>query len=225
MKDNKRMLGIMTVTIVCFIIMAFIDGVIKPDYFIKSAWKILFFLALPVLYALFDKKVDIKGIFRANLKGIKIAFALGISVFSVILSAFFLLRGVFDFSGITKALEQNVGVSKNNFIFVSTYIAFVNSFLEEFLFRGFAFLKLKEVIDVKYASVFSAAVFSLYHVAIMVGWFSLFPFLLVMVGLFLGGLIFNYLNFKFDNIYSSWLVHMFANFSINIIGFILFGVI
>jgi hypothetical protein len=37
--------------------------------------------------------------------------------------------------------------------------------------------------------------------------------------------IFNILNEKSENIYASWLSHMFANFAINTIGFILFGII
>ena len=45
------------------------------------------------------------------------------------------------------------------------------------------------------------------------------------VGLIVGGLIFNALNDKFGNIYPSWLTHMAANFAINTIGFILFGVV
>ena len=35
----------------------------------------------------------------------------------------------------------------------------------------------------------------------------------------------DYLNELNNNIYSSWFVHMFANFAINTVGFILFGVI
>lgn len=46
----------------------------------------------------------------------------------------------------------------------------------------------------------------------------------VKIVLFLGGLIFNYLNEKCKNIYPSWLVHMCANFATNTIGFILFGI-
>ena len=42
-----------------------------------------------------------------------------------------------------------------------------------------------------------------------------------MVGLVIGGVIFNWLNEKLDTIYCSWLTHMFANFAINTIGFIL----
>lgn len=36
-----------------------------------------------------------------------------------------------------------------------------------------------------------------------------------------GGLIFNWLNEKLGCIYGSWLTHMFANFAINTIGFLL----
>ena len=35
----------------------------------------------------------------------------------------------------------------------------------------------------------------------------------------------DYLNERCENIYMSWLVHMFANFAINTVGCILFGII
>jgi len=222
---TKRMISIVSITAICCIIMAVVDGIIQPDYAVKSAIKIILFLAMPFIYSLFDREVDIKSLFVANKKGIKTAFMLCIPVFAVILAAYFCLKDVFDFSAITKSLTGNIGVNGGNFVFVATYIAFVNSLLEEFFFRGFAFLTLKKVTSLKFAYVFSAAAFAIYHIAIMTGWFSIWAFVLVMIGLFAGGLIFNYLNCKSNNIYTSWLVHMFANFAINIIGFILFGII
>lgn len=57
----------------------------------------------------------------------------------------------------------------------------------------------------------------------MIGWFDITVFVLTLSALFIGGLIFNYLNEKFESIYISWLIHMFANFAINTIGFILFN--
>ena len=70
---------------------------------------------------------------------------------------------------------------------------------------------------------FSAGAFALYHVAMMTGWFSPLLFLLVMAGLAAGGIIFNRLNEKLETICASWIVHMFANFAINTVGFILMG--
>jgi hypothetical protein len=55
----------------------------------------------------------------------------------------------------------------------------------------------------------------------MIGWFNIGLFALVLVGLAAGGAIFNYLNEKHESVYTSWFVHMFANFAINTIGFIL----
>jgi membrane protease YdiL (CAAX protease family) len=122
-------------------------------------------------------------------------------------------------------LTENIGVTGKNFLFVSLYISFVNSLLEEFFFRGFAFLTLQRSVGKKFAYVFSAASFALYHIAMMIGWFSIGLFLLVMAGLFIGGLLLNYLNAKSQTVYPSWLVHMFANFAINTIGFLLFGIL
>ena len=216
---------ITAITLFCCAVMAVVDGVIQPHYWIKSAVKLVLFLCLPLAYAHFNCDIDIKSLFVANKRGMKLAFGLCIPVFAVIMAAYLLLKDVFDFSAVTGALTGNIGVDKNNFVFVALYISFVNSLLEEFFFRGFAFLSLKKFASPRFAYAFSAAVFALYHIAIMTGWFSVWVFVITVAGLFAGGLIFNWLNAKSDNIYTSWFVHMFANFAINTIGFMLFGII
>lgn len=226
MKNNTKKSILMVALIGMFcVVMAVVDGVCKVDYFFKSIIKLVLFLILPVVYSFFDKDINVKGIFIPDKKGMKRAFLLGVLVYGVILGGYLLLKHIFDFSAITGALTKNIGVSGENFIFVSLYISFVNSLLEEFFFRGFAFLNLKRVSGRKFAYVFSAAVFAVYHIAMMIGWFSLAIFLIVMAGLFAGGLIFNYLNERSETVYPSWLVHMCANFAINTIGFMLFGII
>ena len=59
----------------------------------------------------------------------------------------------------------------------------------------------------------------------MGSWFAPLLLGLLIVGLFAAGLIFNRLNEKTGNIYPSWMVHMFANFAINTVGFMLFGIV
>jgi len=226
MKNNTKKSILMVVLIVIFCtLMAVIDGVFKADYFIKSMIKLVLFLILPTVYSFYDKDIRIKEIFKPKKSGIKTALILSVSVYVLILGAYLFVKGIFDFSAITDALTKNIGVTGENFIFVSLYISFVNSLLEEFFFRGFAFLTLKRITSRKFSYLFSAAVFAIYHIAMMIGWFKLDVFLIVMAGLFAGGLIFNYLNEKSETIYPSWLVHMFANFAINTIGFMLFGII
>lgn len=223
--EKQRSFTIISIATVSCIAMALVDGFWQPGYFIKSAIKIALFLTLPAVYSLFDKKIELPNVLKPNKKGFKTALMLAIPLYFLILGAYLLLKNVFDFSAITTALTGDVGVNRDNFIFVALYISFVNSLLEEFFFRGFIFLGLKKIIELRFAHIISAFLFSVYHIAIMSGWFSIPIFILSMAGLFAGGIIFNLLNSKFNNIYISWLVHMFANFAINTIGLSLFGII
>lgn len=224
MKKKKELTAIIILISICCGIMAVIDGIIQPDYAVKSAIKIVLFLICPIVYSLFDKDINLKYLFKWNKKGGKLTIILAGTVYILIIGAYFLTKNIFDFSGITKSLSNNIGVTGERFIWVALYISFINSLLEEFFFRGFAFLTLKRLVTRKFAYIFSAAMFAIYHIAMMTGWFSIYLYILTLIGLFIGGIIFNYLNEKNENIYSSWLVHMFANFAINTIGFILFSI-
>lgn len=223
MRSNKS--GIIIIVLISCVIMGIIDAIIQPGYAIKSAVKIGLFLILPILYSCFIEDCSLKQVITPNFNSIKIAIALGLGIYVFILGAYFLFRGIFDFSSVTSSLESGVGVTKTNFIWVAIYISLVNSLLEEFFFRGFAFLSLKRIASRRFAYIFSSAVFAFYHIAMMIGWFHISVILLSLIGLFIGGLIFNFFNEKSGNIYTSWLVHMCANFSINTIGFILFGIL
>ncbi len=224
MVKNKKTI-ILIVLIGC-LIMGFIDAVIRPDYLVKSFIKIMLFSIMPIIYSRYDKELNLSSLFKVKSKReIIIALLAGLAVFLFILGAYLIIGRFFDFSNVTSSLSENIGVDKENFILVAIYISFVNSLLEEFFIRGFAFLKLKEVSTRKFAYIFSALAFALYHVAMMIGWFDISLFILTIGGLFIGGLIFNYFNEKYKNIYVSWLIHMFANFAINYIGFMLFNII
>lgn len=209
------------------LLMCFVDGIISPPYLYKSIIKIVLFLLIPLGYFLLykEKGAYLKKLFVPNKKDFLLALLLGVGVFTVIMIGYFLLGDYIDLNGIKESLTTGIGVTADNFVYVAIYISFVNSLLEEFFFRGYAFLILKEESGKKFAYIFSASMFALYHVGMTNGWFNIMIYILSMLGLFVGGCIFNYLNEKCENIYPSWLVHMCANFGINTIGFILFGII
>lgn len=211
---------ILTALVACGI-MALVDGVFQPGYAVKSSIKIVLFLLLPLLVVKCNSQLSLKELFRFQRKGFLTALVLGLGVYGVILGGYYLVRNFFDFSGIAGTLAENAGVDKSNFLYISLYISFVNSLLEEFFFRGFLFLNLKSTTGRRFAYLFSSGLFAAYHVAMMIGWFSPVLFLLVMAGLTIGGLIFNAMNERLGSIYPSWLTHMCANFAINTIGFML----
>lgn len=203
--------------------MSIVDAVIQPGYVLKSIIKVMLFLGLPVLYAALCRDGSLREIVVPSKKGFRLALTAGAAVYAVVLAAYFIFRNVFDFSALTSSLTETTGVNRQNFLWVALYISFVNSLLEEYFFRGFAFLTFQKRAGRKLAYCFSAAMFALYHIAMMIGWFSWAVIALALLGLFAGGLIFNWFDEKFGNIYMSWLVHMFSNFATNTIGFILFN--
>jgi len=218
---KSALIPLIATALFCCAAMALVDGVIRPGYAAKSAIKLALFLLLPVILSRFDRDIRLRELFRLRRKGFALALALGAAVYAVILGAYFLLIPYFDFSPIASLLSENAGVNRGNFLFVSLYISFVNSLLEEFFFRGFLFLNLRRRSGRTFAYLFSAVLFAAYHAAMMIGWFSPALYVLAMLGLTAGGVIFNALNERQGTVYTSWLVHMFANFAINTVGFIL----
>ena len=218
-----KKLHIPILVIIACIVMGIVDAVIQPGYAIKSAIKIIMFLLIPIVYGLFLKEFNITKLIKPDKKGLCIAIGLGFAVYAVVLGAYWVFKDVFDFSALTTSLNETTGVNKSNFVWVAIYISFINSLLEEFFFRGFSFIALKKLTSRRFAYIFSSLSFALYHIAMMIGWFGLPVILISLVGLFIGGMIFNRFDEKSENIYLSWLIHMFANFATNTIGFILFA--
>lgn len=223
----SKKISIISSVLLFSVAITLIDAFVHPNYFLKIPIKILFFLALPMLFFLKNKEEfkDFKKMFIPKKEGILKALLLGLGVYAVIVGGYFLTRNVIDFSGVTTSLTEGMGITGSNFIYVSLYISLMNSFLEEFFFRGFGFITLKKYTSRKVAYIFSSAVFALYHVGMLFGMFELGALLLLLFGLIIGGCIFNRLNELNNNVYPSWFVHMFANFAINTVGFILFGII
>lgn len=224
---NKKSGFIILSLLVFSLAVTLVDAIVHPDYFTKILVKIVFFLALPLVYILFNKEAskDFFKLFALKKKGLLSALLLGIGIYIVITGGFLLTQNIFDYSAVTKNLESGMGITKNNFLYVALYISLLNSFLEEFFFRGFGFILMKKYTTRAFSYILSPVLFAFYHVGMTFSMFDALLLLLVLTGLIIGGMIFNYLNEKNQNIYSSWFCHMFANFAINTCGFILFDII
>ena len=213
MKQTRRILC--TIVLIC-LTMAFVEAVLQPGYAVKSAIKLLLFAAAVCTLG------DVRRWFRRE--GLELGLLLGGGIFAVILLAFFLFRPFLDLDAIAAGLLGKEGVSRENFLWVALYISIFNSLLEELLFRGLGYLQLRRHAPEGFAMVFSAAAFAAYHVAILDGWFSWWVYGLCMLGLFLGGLIFNFLDRR-GSLLPSWLAHAGANLAINTVGLIMFDIL
>ena len=223
METKRQSKRILILAALCALAMSLVDGILNPSYPVKSGIKLVLFLVLPLVFYYRTSPDQLKKLFAAGKIPWK-AIALGLGVYGVIVGGYFVLRPYYDFSGITAQLAAGEGVNAGNFLYVGTYIAVVNSLLEEFFFRGFAFLTLRDLTGRKMAFCFSAAAFALYHLGMTAGWFSPALFVLALAGLFVGGCLFNLLDARPGNLWTSWLVHFCANAGINTVGCILMGI-
>lgn len=205
-------------------VMAVVDSVLQPGYAVKSAIKIVLFLTLPLLLSA-KQRLPIGKVFSPHPKALLTGGILGAATFGILLLAYSLLHSYIDLSAVPAALEKSAGVTGENFLFVGTYIALCNSLLEEFFFRCFTFLQLVQTTSKRFAYLFSAAAFSVYHAGMLIGMIGPGLFLLALAALFLCGLMFNYLSSRHCTVWVSWMLHMGANLAINTIGMHLLGML
>ena len=218
---KQILFGLLYLILSCSV-MGYVDAVWQPGYAVKSGIKVILFGVVPFFILL--KFSNFALMFKLKWESVWRSALLGIAVYIGIVGGYLLLRDVIDFSNITASLNDSVGVNASNFIFVALYISIVNSFLEEFFFRGFGYTILKSLGRI-FAYIICSILFALYHVAMMIGWYDWWVFSIAIVGLFGAGVIFQLLNERSETIYTSWIVHMCSNLGINTVGFILFGMI
>lgn len=204
-----------------------IEQGIGVSYPLKTAFKLLLFISVPIIYERFIKK-DKAGILNfKNWRQTPVWSGLisGAVFALVLLLAYFLVGSQIELPRIAAELENKLRVSPANFLFVGLYIILGNSFIEEFFFRDFIFLSLLASGRPKTAYLFSSVLFAIYHVAIFKNWFSPAIFLLALFGLIVVGLLFSWMDARAHNIVNSWIAHAIADSVIMIIGMGIFGII
>lgn len=222
-KTRRNAYGVMLLVLIGCGIMAWVEGALRPVYPVKSALKIAVFLGCVGLYTLLSgDRSPFRVLRRAGAVRLAAPLALGVLVF--LLGGYALLSTWLDLSAIPENLAAKEGITRETFPLAAAYITLCNSLLEEFFFRGFAFLTLRQAGYGKLAYGFSALAFALYHVSITSSWGAPGLILLMVAGLTAAGLLFDWLD-REGGVLPSWLVHMGANLGTNGVGFILFGIL
>lgn len=222
---NPKRCGVPIAVLLGCAAMAWVEMGLQPIYPVKSALKLLIFSACAGGYALLCRDTAPFRCFRRpDRRGMRAAIGLAVCVFLFLLGGWAVLSPWFDLSAIPDRLAGKEGITAAVFPLAALYISFCNSLLEEFFFRGFAFLTLRHTGAGAPAWWFSALAFALYHVCIMDGWFHPVLFLLLTAGLIGAGLLFDWLDRR-GSLWPAWLVHLAANLAINTIGLRLFGIL
>ncbi|MCG7334887.1 CPBP family glutamic-type intramembrane protease [Sporosarcina sp. ACRSM] len=208
----RTVIGILS-ALASIAILIWIEQVLEVTYLLKTVAKATLFLLVP--FILFRKTgFPFFRLRQTDRKSMNIAIVFGIAIMGTILATFILLQPFIDIDALVDDLAD-AGVTSIVFPFVAFYILFGNSLLEEFFFRGLlpSFLD-RPLLRLLLPSFF----FAIYHIAIFLPWFSTPILLLAVAGLWIGGIIFQLVNERSGTILPSWIIHMFADVGVLIVG-------
>ncbi|WP_163970434.1 CPBP family intramembrane glutamic endopeptidase [Oceanobacillus halotolerans] len=214
---KSQILFIIISTLITCSILAFIEHGIEINYLVKTGSKIALFALNIALYIKLYNDFNIKDIItlkRIDKREWKRILLLGITSASFVLIAFFIAEPFIDLDRIQQDLDNRLGITASGFIIVGLYISFGNSFLEEYFFRGFIFFNLPR----KLAYMYSPLLFATYHIPMIMLWFEPVIIMVCFFGLWAIGITFHKVNNRNSTIWSSWIIHIFADMIIIIIG-------
>lgn len=209
-------------SILCVVILFAIEQILMVDYLTKTVSKIILFTMSPIVFIKIIRKTSLKEGLNLKLvdkETIGIGILLGVLSAFILVGAFMFFKKIINMDVIFLELATKSKITSTNYLIVTTYFTFANSFLEEFFFRGFIFTNLNKMGYKKVGYIFSSLLFALYHIGIFKNWFSIELILLCILGLFITGIVFNYVDTKSDNFLNSWAIHILADLTIVIMGY------
>ncbi len=213
MKKDKY---IVIFSVLFIVSLYFIDQILQVSYFYKVIFK-LFMIATSYLVGKNFFNMSFDFLRFKKIKNYKKGIILSILTFSIIFIGFFIINNFMDLDILKSEFINKYKLTGYKFFIASFYLVIINSFIEEYFFRGFIFLNYK---NRKIGNILSSITFSIYHISNFQNWFdNKLLLILPIISLVIAGMIFNYLVSITDDIYNSYIPHMFADLSIVIIGY------
>ena len=157
--------------------------------------------------------------------GIATGVGLGVAVAAVILAVWGLFgRELIDPAELRETVRGAGLTSPARYIAFALYLVFVNSLLEEVVWRWFTTTRCEVLVGPRAAIFLSALFFTLHHVIAFSAQMSAAAAALCSLGVFIGACIWSWCYVRFRSIWPGWICHVFADVAGLWIGWrILFG--
>jgi membrane protease YdiL (CAAX protease family) len=144
-------------------------------------------------------------------QGFLASLGLGMIAFLVFWSVYWLLGDtLLDEARIVSSIEAQFGVTERTVLAVAPITIFLNSFLEEFFYRGFSFGRLVRL-NPRVGYLVPAAVYALAHVVFFQHWLGAVAIAIATGGLFVFALVLQRLYAHADTLVAPWIVHVFGD--------------
>ena len=218
MRKNRKIISAVVLSLTAVGVMSVFESAVQPSYWIKSIIKVICFSSAVIIYSfIYKEKISDLLNFKKKLPSKKLLIVMGLVYVGMII-AYLILKDQIDLSNIRENLLKKEGVTKDNFIFVFSYIIFINSFLEEAFFRGFIYNVFRREGYSLPGMIYGSLLFAFYHLGIVALWFDPLILILCIAGLAFAGAFLQVIEIREDNLIGSWFVHGCANLAINTIG-------
>ena len=195
-----------------------IDDELTSQIFFFSC-KLWIFLVPTLWYLRVDKNTISKNI--PSKEGIQMALLTGIVMSIIILITWFIFESTLDMDQMIGTLQSKGLSNINLYILGMLYWIFLNSLLEEYVFRWFVTTKSVIIFGNDIAAIiFSASLFTLHHaIALHLFGFFWWQTILASIGLLSAAAIWSWLYIKYRSIWICWLSHAICDVAVFGIGY------
>ena len=195
-----------------------IDDELTSQIFFFSC-KLWIFLVPTLWYFRVDKNTISKNI--PSKEGIQMALLTGIVMSIIILITWFIFESTLDMDQMVNTLQSKGLSNINLYVLGMLYWIFLNSLLEEYVFRWFVTTKSVIIFGNDIAAIiFSASLFTLHHaIALHLFGFIWWQTILASFGLLSAAAIWSWLYIKYRSIWICWLSHAICDVAVFGIGY------
>ncbi|MBO8162313.1 MAG: CPBP family intramembrane metalloprotease [Brevibacillus sp.] len=154
---------------------------------------------------------------RARGEAVFVGLVTGVPLFAAVLAGSWLL---FQSGVEPSAVRMRLtawGLAPEWLVPFAFYITVVNSFLEEWLWRGFMLDRLFFMWGRRQALLFSSGFYSLYHLLVASALFGQMWAILITGLIFLVGLLWGGLKLRYGTLYAPWLSHLLADLGLMVV--------
>ena len=209
---------IITNSLLCLFILYMLEQILMTPYIIKTIIKFPMFTLFPFLIRHYLLKSKSTIVIKKSEQRFILVWS--VFIFVLVFTLALALKSFIDIRSISSDFTNRMQLGNRNMVLAAVYTVFINSFIEEYFFRGFIFQNLLKQGWNKTAFILSSTAFAVYHISVFKAWFNPGFMMLILFGLFSGGLIFAYFVKKTESILASWFIHLSADLALIVYGFL-----
>lgn len=185
----------------------------------NSCYKLSFILG-PIIYCRYHRISIAREIFKwQNWRNdLRLALVIGAVTMLLFWAAYGLLGDrLLDKAGITAKIHEQFSVHAGTVLLIAPFTIVINSLIEEFFYRGFAF-NLLVAKNGWWGTLLPAGVFTAQHLLFVYHWVTPLPLAIGIVSLTVFALVLQAMYAKADSIVAPWVIHVCADVAMMVIA-------